>query len=64
MRAARRHPILVAVALAAGAVLAAIARVDGWSDAGIYAAMAVLLTVFGLIAARAIMRQDRSREAR
>jgi hypothetical protein len=64
MRIARRHPILVAVALTAGAALAAVARVDGWSDAGIYAAMAVLLAIFGLLAALAIVREDHSGEAR
>ncbi len=49
MRAALRHPILIVISVAAGAVLATVATAGHWSEAGLYAGMVGVIAVLGLI---------------
>ncbi len=51
MRAALSHPILIVISVAGGAVLAIVAAAGNWSDAGLYAGMAGVIAVIGLLGA-------------
>ncbi len=51
MRAARRHPFLIILSAAAGGALALVAAAGDWSDPALYAAMAGVIAVLGLIGA-------------
>ena len=51
MRAARRHPFLILLSAAAGGALAVVAAAGDWTDPALYAGMAGVIAVLGLIGA-------------
>ena len=51
MRAARRHPFLIVLSLAAGSALGVTAAAGEWSDLALYAGMVGVIAVLGLIGA-------------
>jgi hypothetical protein len=57
MRAARRHPIFLVLALAAVAALGLVAVKNDWSELGLYAGMTAVIFVLGLIGALLEVRQ-------